>query len=126
MSLENADDKLLAHGWMRLGFSHFQLAQQDTGQVENLQQAVEAYDEAIIHLKSVINNQQSLIDAPENLRQPQSAIETSFKLQTSILNLNNARYHTAVAHKLLGEDEKAVERFEQVIKEKDKSIYFVA
>ena len=117
MSLENADDKLLAHGWMRLGFSHFQLAQQDTGQVENLQQAVEAYDKAIIHLKSVINNQQSLIDAPENLRQPQSAIETSFKLQTSILNLNNARYHAAVAHKLLGEDEKAVERFEQVIEE---------
>ena len=115
------DDKLLAQGWMRLGFSHFQLGQQETGgdenqsvtverpQVSNLRQSIEAYDKAIVHLQSMINKPQ----APT--RDAQAAIGASFTVQAAILKLNNARYHAAVAHKLLGESEQAIGRFEQIV-----------
>ena len=117
------DDKLLAHGWMRLGFAQFQLGQQETGGDENqnvgaegerpeirrLRQSIKAYDQAIVHLQSMINKPQS------PTRDAQAAIGDSFNLQSAILKLNNARYHAAVAHKMLGESEQAIERFEQVI-----------
>ncbi|MBI1923625.1 tetratricopeptide repeat protein, partial [Candidatus Poribacteria bacterium] len=84
---------LTIHGWMRLGFCHFQLSQQNaTQRDENLRQAIEAYERAIDALQSTVDN-----------------------LQSAMGDLNNARYHAAVAHQLLGEYEPALKLFEKVV-----------
>ncbi|MCZ6676786.1 MAG: tetratricopeptide repeat protein [Candidatus Poribacteria bacterium] len=91
----------MAHGWLRLGFCHFQLSQQHpTQRDENLRHAIDAYNHAIAYMQS-----------------------TSDKQQPPMADVNNARYHAAVAHKLLGEYEQAVPLFEQVV-ETDKTDQF--